>query len=168
VKYGEYSFLVEEVINYILSNQLFQGNKQLKDEFSIINNFEQAQEIAWTQELDIVDTLWEYIKSSEDSGIIGKVYEKDLRSVERELKELFDPAESYSKDFFPSGYLDIIEEVQGDIFMCAIDRLVNGKTNNFYEKLFRIYQSGGWPCGWEGKYPDGKIIAYIPSGDSED
>ncbi|WP_019637144.1 hypothetical protein [Paenibacillus fonticola] len=165
MKYGEYSSLVEEVINYIQSNQLFQGNKQLDDEFTIIDDFEQAQEIAWTQDLDIVDTLWEYVKSSEDSEIIGKVYEKELRSVERELKELFDSTESYSEGFFPSGYLDIIEEVQGDLFMCAINRLVNGKTNNFYEELFRIYQSGGWPCGWEGKYPEGRIITFIPVND---
>lgn len=90
-----------------------------------------------------------------------------MRPLDRELKGLFDSSENYSENFFPSGYLDIFEEVQGDLYMCAINRLVNGKNDNFYEKMFRIYQSGGWPCGWEGKYPDGKIIAFVPLSDSE-
>ncbi len=41
-------------------------------------------------------------------------------------------------------------------------RLVMGKSNEFYETLFKIYQSGGYPCGWEGNYPDGRLIVYYP------
>lgn len=27
--------------------------------------------------------------------------------------------------------------------MCALNRLVNGKVNNFYERIFEIYKLGG-------------------------
>lgn len=76
MKYGEYSSLVEEVINYIQTHRLFQTSKEFDSNITIIDDFEKAQETAWTQDLDIVDTLWEYVKSSEDSEIIGEVYEK--------------------------------------------------------------------------------------------
>lgn len=46
--------------------------------------------------------------------------------------------------------------------MCALNRLVNGKTDNFYEKIFEVYKQGGWPCGWKGTYPIGEIIVYVP------
>ncbi|MBU3177796.1 hypothetical protein KPL47_15805 [Clostridium estertheticum] len=158
--------LVQEVIDYIKHSRLFERLQSLNNYVKIINDYDKAQEIAWTQNLNVVETLWEYVKSSETSEIIGKVYEKNLLSSDYELKDIFDANENYSDDFIPSGYLDIIEEVQGDLYMCALNRLVNGKTDNFYENVFDVYKAGGWPCGWEGKYPNGKIIGYIPLRDS--
>ncbi|PFI73957.1 hypothetical protein COK13_29330 [Bacillus cereus] len=46
--------------------------------------------------------------------------------------------------------------------MCALNRLVNGKVDNFYERIFEVYKLGVWPCGWEGEYPEGRIIVYSP------
>lgn len=31
-------------------------------------------------------------------------------------------------------------------------------TCEFYRRLLRWYLEGHWPCGWEGKYPSGKLI----------
>ncbi len=31
--------------------------------------------------------------------------------------------------------------------MCALNRLLNGKTDNFHERIFEVYKHGGWPCG---------------------
>ena len=47
--------------------------------------------------------------------------------------------------------------------MCAPNRLVNGKVDNFYEKVFKVYKMGGWPCGWKGEYMEGKMIVYLPN-----
>ncbi|MGS2740054.1 hypothetical protein [Sinomicrobium sp. M5D2P17] len=30
----------------------------------------------------------------------------------------------------------------------------------FYENLIQVYQSGHLPCGWEGRWPDGKLKVY--------
>lgn len=37
--------------------------------------------------------------------------------------------------------------------MYALNRLVNGKSDNFYEKIFEVYKQGGRPCGWERDIP---------------
>ena len=52
-------------------------------------------------------------------------------------------------------------KIEGDLTMCALNRLVNGKTNNFYEKVFELYKEGGWPCGWKGTYPKGEFIVFV-------
>ena len=30
----------------------------------------------------------------------------------------------------------------------------------FFLHLLEIYESGNLPCGWEGKWPDGKLIVF--------
>ncbi|HEB2439422.1 hypothetical protein BTTOUR_21525 [Bacillus thuringiensis serovar toumanoffi] len=57
----------------------------------------------------------------------------------------------------------LVEEVERDLEMCALNRLVNGKVDNFYEKVFKVYKMGGWPCGWKGEYMEGKMIIYLPN-----
>jgi hypothetical protein len=48
-----------------------------------------------------------------------------------------------------------------DLWYCAENRAFNGSTDNFWERLFRLYRQGVWPCGWRGVYPEpGKFVAY--------
>lgn len=30
----------------------------------------------------------------------------------------------------------------------------------FYENVLKIYLAGQLPCGWDGKYPEGRIMVY--------
>ncbi|CAG9614816.1 hypothetical protein BACCIP111899_04049 [Bacillus rhizoplanae] len=159
MKYGKNNQLVEEVINFISNLQLFHKEKLLNRD--IVNEYERAQELACSQDLDEVENVWDDIKSSESGEIIGKLYENGLNSMERPIREVIQSSENYPGDF-ASQYIDVFEEIVGDLHMCALNRLVNGKTDNFYERIFEIYKLGGWPCGWEGKYPQGRMIVYSP------
>ncbi|MBA4538225.1 cytoplasmic protein [Bacillus aquiflavi] len=162
MKYGENTQLVEEVINFIINLQLFHNENLLNFDIVMINDYERARELAWSQDLDEVENVWDDIKSYESGEIIGKLYENNLNSKERPLREIIQSPHKYPSDFV-SRYIDIFEEIVGDLYMCALNRLVNGKVGNLYEKIFEIYKLGGWPCGWGGgKYPEGKIIVYSP------
>lgn len=33
-------------------------------------------------------------------------------------------------------------------------------TPGFFTRLAEVYQSGHFPCGWEGEYPDGRLIIF--------
>ena len=37
-----------------------------------------------------------------------------------------------------------------DLIFCAKSRIFSGRKINFFEKLFEIYRSSGFPCGWKG------------------
>ena len=52
-----------------------------------------------------------------------------------------------------------VEEIEAELLLCAKSRLVCGKENTFFEKLFKAYSHGMWPCGWN----NGKIIVYVSS-----
>ena len=47
-----------------------------------------------------------------------------------------------------------------DFFECIRTRAIVGKKNHLYEKIFEVYLSGGWPCGWSGNYPNGALKVY--------
>ena len=42
----------------------------------------------------------------------------------------------------------------------AAYQIAAGKPNGFFLSLMEWYKRGHWPCGWEGTYPDGKLIVY--------
>lgn len=35
-----------------------------------------------------------------------------------------------------------------------------GFQSKFFEHILAIYKSGHIPCGWQGKYPNGKVMVY--------
>ena len=162
MKFGKNTLLVEEVMDFIRHNRMFNIKDVKLDNIEIINDFNKAQNLAWSQDSNEVDTVWEYVKSQESESIVENVYNLDLVSLQDELYEFFGNNAHYSDDFLPFDYIDIKEEVEGDLTMCALNRLVNGKTDNFYEKIFEVYKQGGWPCGWKGTYPKGEMIVYMP------
>ncbi|WP_019637126.1 hypothetical protein [Paenibacillus fonticola] len=36
----------------------------------------------------------------------------------------------------------------------------NERQPAFFMELFKVYESGNFPCGWEGRWPKGKLIVY--------
>ena len=66
-----------------------------------------------------VGTVWEYVKSQEAESIVEKVYDLDLVSQQDELYDFFSDHDNYSNDFFLFDYIDINEEVEGNLTMCA-------------------------------------------------
>ncbi|MGH1287384.1 cytoplasmic protein [Bacillus toyonensis] len=166
MKYGENTKLVEEVIEYIQKRNLFDRNDiklhSLLNDIEIIHDFDQAQELAWSQDLDVIQIVWDDIKSDESAKLLEGTYNPDMEAKKDMLYEVFSDNQNYSQEFISIDHINIIEEVERDLEMCALNRLVNGKVDNFYERIFAMYKLGGWPCGWKGEYPEGRMIVYSP------
>jgi len=168
MKYGQNANLVQEVIEFILYNKLFGSKNYLPQDITIIDDYERAKELAFSQDLKLVDVIWQDVKSNESASLFSSVYEKEnLKETDNDLSEIFESSDNYNEDFIPFDYWDISEEIESDLYKSALNRFINGDKMNFYERIFRCYQSGGWPCGWEGNYPNGKLIVYVPSSDHQ-
>lgn len=161
MNYGENSHLVEEVIIVASTLKLAFSEKIPIRNFSITHDYEEAQELAWSQDSEIVDTVWESVKAFESGEILGILYEENITHIEKSLRELFHSSKGYP-DNFVLDYIDIFEEITEDLLQCALNRLIYGETDNFFERVFQVYKQGGWPCGWDGTYPDGRMFIYIP------
>jgi hypothetical protein len=62
----------------------------------------------------------------------------------------------------PREYLELEDFVPADILHIATNRALGGSPDSFFERLFAVYAAGGWPCGWSGMYPDGKLVVFDP------
>ena len=63
-------------------------------------------------------------------------------------------------------YEDILEDIPylldsifGDFSKIIFNDYL--KLNNvFFENILQVYLAGGWPCGWEGEYPEGRLVVF--------
>ncbi|MCA9111419.1 MAG: hypothetical protein KDA52_15810 [Planctomycetaceae bacterium] len=53
-----------------------------------------------------------------------------------------------------------LNEILADLEEVMLFRTSFGVTANPYEDLFSIYVAGGFPCGWIGSYPNGKLAVF--------
>lgn len=143
-------------------------------EFKVIQNFEEAQDYAYTQFDNEEDgyTIWTDVREVNSSYIY-----KELFEIENyiELDDFIHDISKVDISLF-AEYSDEVYEIQDDISAdltnCIMARLIMGKKHEFFEKILRIYLSGGWPCGWEGnwfnenEHEKGRIIVYYPKKDN--
>ena len=119
MKFGENTQLVEEIMDFIRNSKMF-NNKNINEKIlEVVKDFNEAQNLAWSQDSSEFGTVWEYVKSQEAESIVEKVYDLDLVSQQDELYDFFSDHDNYSNDFFLFDYIDINEEVEGNLTMCA-------------------------------------------------
>lgn len=158
--------LLEESKELILKMKLFTPifEDEYNDEFKIIHDFERAnfyafeenygEEGNWT---DLKEGIWAEVYSIKCD--IENYIELDVS--ERINNVCYSPVPEYTDNEAEEVY----NEIDGDFTECLISRLLMGKNNKFLEDMFKAYLTGGWPCGWEGNFPEGRMIVYYPKKD---
>ena len=94
---------------------------------------------------------------------LWKTY-KDMKALDWDENEF-----NYSKDFSNAtnkvGYDEgakislLFNNMEGDMFRllkCA----ATGKSSSFFDNVREAYLNNGFPCGWDGFYPNGKLVVY--------
>ena len=158
MNYGLFNNLVEEVIQFSKDFQSEQTNK-FPQNIIIINDTKKAEHLAYEEIFGEEEYNWKDIREMEMSEVWGLYYEKSENEKPKGLEELLEIiADNVRKSSFK--YSIFYNDVVADLTNCAINRAINGKSNSFFEKLFEIYQYGAFPCGWNGDYPEGQIVAF--------
>ena len=92
-------------------------------------------------------------------------FEWDLGSIDRKLQKnhYFEYA---SKNFNGADHKLTVQKVSilletmdidiGYIFACYF----NDYFPELWKEIFEIYMNHGFPCGWEGEYPQGRLVVY--------
>ncbi|MFD1885222.1 hypothetical protein [Paenibacillus wenxiniae] len=163
MKYGKYKVLVEEVFEIArkMNNKVVISKP---NNIVVMNKYSDIEKYAFDEIYGEDEYTWSDIRQLEAAEIKGKLYELDIESKPEGLDDLTEVIANILRESIPDEYSDFFENVVVDLKNCALNRAVNGKIDNFYEIILQIYNSGGFPCGWQGNYPDeGKIVAYYES-----
>lgn len=165
MRFGPHTDLVEEVIDYARTGRLFTSPyRGDTDAVLIEGDFAKAQERSWTQDPEDDYAIWSDLREIVMSKVRGQRNKlSGFNAVGQELPKLGDELSAIFKKRLVRGPYDaIMDEVASDFYRCAYKRAVLGDQSHFFETLYECYRAGGWPCGWKGEYPEGKLVVYLP------
>ena len=118
-------------------------------------NISVAQRYAY-QQYDL-ETVW--ADSRESNSLILKLStdeddnfwdEYAVPAIEKKLNSLH--LEEGLKD-------SLFSEIDADLFNCYLNNKYK-KNHPIWNMIEDAYFKGFWPCGWEGKYPEGKLVVF--------
>jgi hypothetical protein len=103
---------------------------------------------------------WRDVRDEETKHFVGRAPVPAQRFSRLASEQLWSDAK------FPANMLEKIgtlrDEMSADLEACFKNEAY-GFPSKFYKTLLDAYLSGGWPCGWLGKYPEGKMIVLDPN-----
>lgn len=162
IEVGENAGLVAEVLDFVSGGNLLKVSGRAYPSGEVINNIEVAKKFAWDEVYGSDEYTWADLRSDKMSEIWSVIYDGESKyaDVDNKLsgvlsemsREILSQLDQQHKEFFDN----IVSDLKG----CLYSRAVLGRSNKFFENIFNIYQSGGWPCGWKGEWPNGHMISY--------
>ena len=158
--YGPHSALVEEIVAFAESGPLLRRAAPIVGDVHVVTDFDEAREYAYRRYLTEADDAlnWTDLREREAgeihavSGELGPalngLWERMLAAVSPRL---------------PEAYADLLDDVLADLVNAASTRAVFGAGDRLFDRVWDAYKQGGWPCGWEGEYPAGRLVVHQPS-----
>lgn len=155
--------IVEEMRNEVKKMILFKKTQETRN-LKIIHDFQEAKFYAFEKDdyEGTAGSTWTDIREHQFSEVMSFLYSmSDYRERAKRIRSINIP--EVDEIQYTAEALQLEEEIYTDLLLCIRCRMIRGDKNEFFEKMFEIYKLGGWPCGWNGKYPEGNFITYFPT-----
>lgn len=163
--------LAEEVLDFLKNGPFLMGSALLNSEEVVVEtSFEAALDHVHVQYLwDAEGNLrsdhdsWADVRETEISNVYEASSEReDLTELKPRIRELQQTASALVEERLAEYLSEATEDIVSDMELLIETRALVGGDNAFFETLFRWYQVGVWPCGWQGRYPVGKLKVFNP------
>ncbi|KHT10605.1 hypothetical protein [Pectobacterium carotovorum] len=112
---------------------------------------------------------WENVTLEESNEISGYLAVKHT-TIFQEWNQLAKDAKVFGKDELLKKipHLDgfdnvlLLQCIEWDVIHYLIEDAYKDKIKKplFFDSLIHIYESGHMPCGWDGVWPNGKLVVY--------
>ena len=162
---------IENVKYFFKSDKILVPNIEIKEDLkiNIIYDYKLAVEMSRNQMFGARvegfsedQKCWRDLTEKIDSKIVAYAMDKNEKfflKIGRGAEELISKIE---ENLNPRGFNDIVEDIVSDaISICGAVAFPEKSESNFFIELYKYYLLGGWPCGWQGNYPHGKICVFI-------
>ncbi len=172
--FGQFSSSVTEVLDFVQHHGIlqkpFDGPLDGKLQIHLVSTLEDIErfrdpdadmaeikgDINWS---DILSRMEDEFHDAREShpGVFDEQLRENIRCASGQLWSTFD------QQLSPILPEIEVSNVDGFFYSIMLLRAVNGATDSFSEQLFDLYRANGYPCGWRGAFPDGKIVVYTTS-----
>ena len=143
------------ILGFIKNNLLEVSGNYQNNQWKIIQDISVAQRYAY-QQYDL-ETVWADLRESNSLILKLSTDEDDnfwdeyaVPAIEKKLNSLH--LEEGLKD-------SLFSDIDADLFNCYLNNKYK-KNHLIWNMIEDAYFKGFWPCGWEGKYPDGKLVVF--------
>ncbi len=161
--------LVQEVFDLVESGTLLRGDAAAATRVveegvaSLVDSYDDALGMALSQEVrfryfmsgnggQLREASWSNIIEDELGKVFGTLGNLKLMDTFYSVagfgasNNFFKVVEANFPDQYGDDLADDVCSVMGG---CIASRMASGRDNLFYERIFRVYQLGGWACGWD-------------------
>ena len=154
--------LIEKSLNELENISLFTKKKSNLEWVIEYYDFEECKELAYDYDEYVIDDeyyTWQDLKELEMAKVRDEVYKQEnYKIINEELRKV--GIRNISEISVSNECKEVWDDVYNDLINCIKVRAIMGKKNIFFEKIFQVYLSGGWPCGLDGDYQNGKLKVY--------
>ncbi|WP_298772970.1 hypothetical protein [uncultured Shewanella sp.] len=162
VDLGKYTDLFNEIIDFLNSGALLKQHEGEVSDQRIIFDIDRAKMMAWESVYGEEELTWSDFRSDKMSEIWDIIYTSSevFPDVENILASQLDNLNQCVLNQLSLEHKELLDDIVSDLFACMHSRVVLGKKNIFFEKIFSVYLQGGWPCGFESNGHINNLVFY--------
>lgn len=146
----------EQVLRLIRGGGLLSFRGPPRTEWTLVESLGRAEELATSQDLDLVPVVWPDAYEAALSRAHSARYEH-RESADRALDAWSTEVRELTEAFLPEPYWGIEDFVAADLESFPIMRAAVGTASPLIDEMFAAYQAGGWPCGLDAEPPGGRL-----------
>jgi hypothetical protein len=153
--------LVEEVFSLVDARCILKTGKEPLPELVVEPSLVRAKELAWNETYP--SYTWTDIRELAVAAVHSDAHQTPGRDqIRRSISNRGSELLPRLRRYLSGAHADLLDDILADLTNCAFKRAVQGPRPGLLEDIYQVYASGGWPCGWAGNYPDGRLVAYYP------
>jgi hypothetical protein len=166
MNFGPHTALVEEILAAIERGEILSAPAPVSEPAAlVVRDLDEAKRYAWSRPIaGDESSTWNDLREDEVAPFHAMPYDHP------EAKPAYDATDGLLPHLvtllrakLPASYSDLLDDVAADLQHCAMNRALQGLVpDSFWERVWRLYAVGVWPCGWEGEYPAGRVVIFQP------
>jgi hypothetical protein len=146
----------EQVLRLIRSGGLLGFRGPPRTEWTLVKSLGRAEELATSQDLDLVPVVWTDVYEATLSRANPARYEH-RKSADRALDAWSTEVREWTEAFLPEPFWEMEESIAADLENIPNMRAAVGTASPLIEEMLAAYEAGGWPCGLDAEPPGGRL-----------
>jgi hypothetical protein len=159
--------LFDEVVRFAEEGSLLRPSGPLVgDRVLVIDDFAQACDYAYRRYITDAANAWNWtdLRAHQVIEKPADLSDAELSAVQAEADTLEERLFALVSARLPPRYASLVDDIAADLENCAYIRAAFGAAvgDRLFDRMWDAYRHGGWPCGWVGAYPEGKLVVFWP------
>jgi hypothetical protein len=164
-----YERVTGEVLLHLKSHPILVGGLEPNEGEELISDAGQAWKLATSQDPPDGFECWTDLR---ERNYTAKLPSLDRVMAKEDTREEFEKmTANFNNQLYKllNGYvaaLGLDKRIAGvigvDYTYLTQMRSFSTKPHEWAERMGKVYERGGWPCGWHGKFPSGRLVVFAP------